>query len=435
MKQIGLLKQRISSMLVWFNKQSLIKKSLIIIVLGGILFFGYRQFAPQKSQTVQYQTEEAQKGTLVVSVSSSGQVSSTNNSSISTKASGVVSKVYVSNGDTVSAGDAIAEISLDQSAKQQYSQALASYQSAKNTLTTAQNKQYSLQATMFQKWDSYKNLAENGTYQNEDGSPNNDNRVLPEFMISQDEWLAAEADYKNQQQVIAQAQTSLNSAWLSLQESSPTIYAPIDGTISGLSLQPGAVIASTGSSSSSSDSNSSSQKVANVYTDSTPTISLNLTEIDVTKVKIGDKATVTFDAFPDNTYTGTVLSIDTVGSTTSGVTNYPTVIKLDVANNSILPNMSASANIITDKKTDIIVVPTSAIETTNGISYVQVMKNGKPQQVEVEIGIASDTQTEIVSGISEGDTIVINSTSSSSAANNRTSSAFSSGFGGARMMR
>ena len=83
-------------------------------------------------------------------------------------------------------------------------------------------------------------------------------------------------------------------------------------------------------------------------------MTVNLTEIDVVKVAIGDKATVTLDAFPDKTFTGKILSVDTVGSITSGVTNYPTVIALDVQNKEMLSNMSASSSIITDVKNDVL---------------------------------------------------------------------------------
>ncbi len=416
----------IKTALKGFNKLSLKVKLVLfaVLLIGG--WYSYTTFFKNSSTEPQYQTQKAERDTLIVSVTASGQISSTNNASATTQSSGVIKEVLVQNGQLVSAGDELVTIDLDQIGQQKYSQALASYQSAKNTLNTEQTKLYILQADMFGKWDTFKELAENSTYTNGDGTPNYTNRALPEFHIPEKEWLAAEETYKNQQNVITQAQNSLNSAWLTLQQSSPTIYAPIAGTVTGLSLQPGAVLI-TQSNSDSTTSNTS-QKVASITTTANPTVTLNLTEIDVTKVKIGNKATITLDAFADKTYTGRVVSIDTVGSVSSGVTSYPTVIQLDLKNENILPNMSASASIITETKDNVILVPASAVQTTNGESTVKVMKNGQIEQIPVETGSASDTQIEIRSGISEGDTIVT-STTTSGQTGTQTQSSFSP-FGG-----
>lgn len=416
----------IKTALKGFNKLSLKVKLVLfaVLLIGG--WYSYSTFFKNNSAEPQYQTQKAERDTLIVSVTASGQISSTNNASATTQSSGVIKDVLVQNGQLVSAGDELVTIDLDQIGQQKYSQAFASYQSAKNTLNTEQTKLYTLQAVMFGKWDTFKELAENSTYTNGDGTPNYTNRALPEFHIPEKEWLAAEETFKNQQNVITQAQNSLNSAWLTLQQSSPTIYAPIAGTVTGLSLQPGAVLI-TQSSSDSSTSNTS-QKVASITTTANPTVTLNLTEIDVTKVKIGNKATITLDAFADKTYTGRVVSIDTVGSVSSGVTSYPTVIQLDLKNENILPNMSASASIITETKDNVILVPASAVQTTNGESTVKVMKNGQVEQITVETGSASDTQIEILSGISEGDTIITSSTTSGQTGTQTQSS--SSPFGG-----
>jgi HlyD family secretion protein len=133
---------------------------------------------------------------------------------------------------------------------------------------------------------------------------------------------------------------------------------------------------------------------------------VNLTEIDIPQVEVGNKATVTFSAFPDKTFTGEVVSIDTVGSITSGVTTYPAVIKLDSQVEKMLPNMSADANIITQSITDTLLVPVSAIQTKNGVSTVKVLQNGQPNEITVEIGEATSTQVEVKSGLAVGDEVV-----------------------------
>jgi len=414
----------------WFLDKSVgLRVLMVVVVLGVVGGIIYSLFGPKKS-TIQYQTGTVTKGTLVVAVTGSGTVSSANNTNITTQATGVVSTLYVKDGDRVKSGDKIMEIDLDLDGKQTASQALSSYQSAKNNVDSAQANMYSMQSAMFTNWDTFMKIAQNGSYQYEDGSPNNINRSLPEFHIANDNWLAAEAKYKLQQNVVYQAQTALNSAWSAYQKASSTVYAPISGTVSGLALQVGSVINSNASSQT---SNVSNTKIANVKTDATPIVSISLTEIDVPKVAISDKATIMLNAYPDKTFTGKVVSIDTVGAISSGVTTYPTVIKLDTDTQTILPNMAVTANIITATKNDVLMIPTTSIQqnATDGTSYVQVMKNGIPSQITVQTGLSSDADTEIVSGLTEGDIIVTATINTAPvAASSSTASPFSALSGG-----
>lgn len=408
---------------------SLIKKIILLVLILIAGYFAISKLFLNKNNKVTYQTEKVTKGNLIVTVSGSGNVASTNNSNVTTSATGVVKTLYVKDGETVKTGDKIAEIELDLEGQQKNAQAYASYLAAQNSLQSAKDALYLTQADLFGKWQSYFNLAESTNYKNSDGTAKTEERNnKTEFLISQDNWLSAEAKYKLQEKAITQAQTSLTSAWYSYQQASPIIYAPISGTVSGLSLQIGSVI----NSQSSSNTTAMTNKIAGIRTDAMPTIYINLTEIDVPKIKIGDKATITFDAFSDKTYTGKVISIDTVGSVSSGVTNYPTVILLDTKSNDILPNMGVSANIITNTKDEVLLVSTSAVKTdSNGNNYIQILTNGKPVDINVEVGLSSDTQTEIVSGIKEGDTVITSTTEASTTPSSQTQSVFG-GFGGNR---
>ncbi|OGG30021.1 hypothetical protein A2973_05240 [Candidatus Gottesmanbacteria bacterium RIFCSPLOWO2_01_FULL_49_10] len=413
-----------------FMGASFLKKIAVIVVLSIAGWFTVTRFTGKMTQAPQYQTAQAQKGTLIVSLSASGLVSSANSASVTTQTSGVVSKIFVKNGDTIKSGDAIAQVDLDMNGQQRASQALGSYQSAKNQLVSAQTAMYTLQSSMFTKWKTFTDVAQNSTYQNPDGSPNVGNRTLVPFTTSQDDWLATEAQYANQKNVVAAAQTSVNSAWASYQQASPTIYAPISGIISGLSLQIGSVLTSQTSSTGS----SASQRIANIKTIATPVAVVNLSEVDVPKVKIGDKATLTLDAFADRTFTGKITSIDTTGSVSSGVTTYPAYIQFDTAVDGIYPNMGVDVKIITTVKDDVVMVPNAAVKTTNGQSTVNIMKNGKVSAVDVTMGIANDSNTEIVTGVSESDLVVTGSTTPATGASSTAVSPFSAlggrGFGG-----
>jgi multidrug efflux pump subunit AcrA (membrane-fusion protein) len=423
MKIFKFISEKIVDLKNWFIKTSLLVKILIVVGLIVIIWFFISKVSSGKSKTT-YQTSKVEKGTIVSSVSASGSVLSVNVMSANTKATGIVKTVYVKDGDIVKKGDKILEIDLDFQGQQKYSSAWASYQSAKNNLDSAKTSLYTLQSDMFSKWKSFYDLSTNSTFQNSDGSPNYTNRALAEFHISEDNWLATEAKYKQQQAVIAQAQTSLNSSYLEYTQTMPTITAPTDGTITSLMYAPGMTIGSldTGSS-------TSNEKVATIKTEGNPIVKVNLSEIDVSKVVAGQKATITLDSIEDKTFTGKVIGVDTIGETSSNVTQYPSIISLDTSSKQILPNMTITADIIISSKSNILLVPSEAIQTQNNQTYANVLVNNKSQLVPVVTGLTSDSQTEIVSGLKEGQVVITGTTSSSSSGSSSSSKKTTTIFG------
>jgi macrolide-specific efflux system membrane fusion protein len=173
----------------------------------------------------------------------------------------------------------------------------------------------------------------------------------------------------------------------------------------------------------------SSQRIAVIQNSATPIINVTLGETDVPNVKIGQKATVTFDSITNETFTGVVATVDRIGTVSSNVTSYGVNIKLDSGSDQILPNMAATADIITATATDALYIPSAALVTQNGQNYAQVLQNGKEVQVPVEVGISSDTDTVITSGLTEGETVVTGTVSATSTSSS-TRSVFSTGGGG-----
>jgi len=383
----------------------------VIIVCGFILIlvlirWGWTAYRAHQASVPQYQTEQIQKGTLVVTITASGQVSTVNSISVNTSASGVVAQVYVQDGQKVTAATALARLNLDLISKQKYLSALASYNSAKANL-------YSLQNTLFTTNQKLINDAVARNLSVDD----------PTYIEENASWKAAEASYLNQQ-------NSINSAALALQQSSPTIYAPVAGTVTGLTLQKGSGLTSSTS------STTTGQKIASIKTDANPAVTVNLTEIDVPKIKVGNKATITFDALTDKTFTGKVVSVDTVGSVSSGVVSYPAAIVLDTSSPEILPNMSATVNIIINTRADVLLIPNTAVQTQNGQTFVKVMKGKQIDTVHVAVGEASDTQSVVDSGLNEGDIVITGTVTpaTSTTRSNQTQSVFGTlrvgGFGG-----
>ncbi|HEV2339184.1 MAG TPA: efflux RND transporter periplasmic adaptor subunit [Patescibacteria group bacterium] len=405
------------------NIKQLPKKvlAIIVIIILVVGFLVFRQIS-SSSQQPQYQTAQATKGTLINSVTASGQVSVANKVSITTAASGAVKQLFVKSGDTVNQGDKIAEITLDNSGQQRQTQAYAAYLSAQNTLNAGQAQLNTLQSNMF---------VANQKFVNDRGvaNPSSQQVADPVYIEENDTWLAAEAAYKNQQLVISQAQAALSNASAAYSQDASIVTAPASGTVADLQIAPGMQI---GSSTSTSTTTTNLQTIADIRTSGEISAVVNVAEVDVASVQVGQKATVTFDSLPNQTFTGTVIGINTIGQTTSGVTTYPATIVLDSPSDKIYANMNATANIITKVDNNVLLVPTAAIQTSSEQSYARVLQNGNITQVPVTTGDSNATQTVITSGLSEGQTVVTGVTTTGASSSSSGSSPFSGGlrFGG-----
>jgi macrolide-specific efflux system membrane fusion protein len=425
------VKQKIVVAYQWFWELSLYKKLGIFIVVAVLFWLGETKVLNTKAATPTYQTAVVERGTLISNISASGSVSSANSASITTSVTGVVTAVYVQNGDSVIQGQKIADLTPDQDSQQKQAAAYASLLSAQNSLNSAKAKMNSLQSTLFKANQSF--MTDKGA-----NNPSDANKQDPKYIEENAEWLQAESDYNNQAGVIAQAEAAYTSASLSYQQISSSIYAPAAGTVTNLTLSVGTPLTSNSSTSNStpttSSNASSSQSIGTITIEGGKLqAKVNLSEIDVTKAEVGQNATMTLDAFADKTFTGKLTAIDTSGSVSSGVTTYPTTITFDSNESKIYPNMAVTAKIITEIKDNVLLVPTSAIQTTNGTSTMRILKNGQITSFTVETGSSSDTQTEIVSGISEGDTVVTGSTSTATTGSPSTTSPFGgNGIGGLR---
>lgn len=399
-----------------FKKIPLLFKVLsVILIVFGLGFFFF--FKNKNNSTVSYQTTEAQKGNLVVSLSASGQISSSNTRSVTTTASGVVSKVYVKEGQKVAVGTPIALIDLDLDGRRTRDSAYTSYLSAQNNLESTKNSLYNLQSLVASTYDKFHNDA------GARGLATDDVTYVTQYSA----YTTAQNNLNNYQSTLKIAQLNVANAYAAYQKAGATIYAPISGTISGISLTKGMVITSS----------TSDSKVANIVTGSNPTISISLTESDIFKVSVGNQATVILDTIADKTFSGTVLSVDKAGSVSSGVVSYPVTILLDSNSPDIFPNMSATVKVITQIKSDVILIPSTAITKTNGNAVVHVLKDGKASTVNVTTGSVGDSETEITSGISAGDQVITNfatvnktSTSKSSSSSTSVFSTTNRGFGG-----
>lgn len=398
--------------------QSSRKKKLILILICGMLIAASRMILFRSTTgEVTYETTKAEKGTLISSISGSGIISSGNNTNVTTKASGVVTEVYVTSGDNLVKGQKIAEISLDEYALERQTSAWVSYLDAQEAIKTAEKTKLETDLAMWKARDAifdavsaieYKNNNTTNPETKEDYTDSEKAIIDKTLEVARASFAESELKYKNSDSEIASAQTKVASTLRNYQENSSTIYAPIEGIISDLNLAKGMTLNATSETSNTNGATIvSAQTVGKVSNpDGQLIASVSLSEIDIVKVKADQKVTLTLDAYEDKTFTGKVLSVDTTGTLESGVTSYSVKVILDPVSVEIYPNMAVNVEIITDIKSDVIMIPTSAITVSDDQSTVQVKKNGEISTVTVETGIANDTNTEIISGLNEGDEVV-----------------------------
>lgn len=133
------------------------------------------------------------------------------------------------------------------------------------------------------------------------------------------------------------------------------------------------------------------------------TMTMNIDELDISSVKVGQDVEVTADALENQVFHGVVNKVSVIGTSQNGVTTYPVEVLLsDVENTDLIPGMNVSATIVLEKKDDVLLIPTTAVTRGNKVKML-----GSGEEVEIETGIDDGTQVEVLSGLSEGDQVEI----------------------------
>jgi len=155
------------------------------------------------------------------------------------------------------------------------------------------------------------------------------------------------------------------------------------------------------------------QEIISIIAENALKIEANIPEVDIAKVKIGNEARLTLDAFGnDVVFRAKVVAIEPAETVIEGVATYKTTLKFTQENEQIKPGMTANIDIMSAKRENVIVIPQRAVITKNGDKIVKVLNNeGIVKEVMVETGLrGSDGNIEIIKGLKEGDQIVISNT-------------------------
>jgi len=391
---------------------------------------------PASSARTSTQTVMAENGVVQSIVSGTGNVEPGAEVDVNFQASGTISKVYVTQGQHVTKGQLLA--TLDSTSAQ------LAVDQAEQTLTAA---------------DDQLSTAESA-------STTTSTTTTPSSGSSSQSDSSSAGSVASAQAAVDGAQASLDSAETAL--SNTKLYAPISGTIASLDpLSPGDSVSagttgdasassssgtgsstssaagttagSLGSSGSSATSSSTSSPFAEIVNSSTMSMTVALSESDITQVKVGQAANVTLDALTGVELGAHVTAISSVGTDSDGVVSYDVTLTLDQTNSKVKAGMSASASVIVGQAQGIN-IPNAAITGTGQSGTVTLLKNGKKTQQRVTVGLRGENRTQILSGLSAGDEVVIttvlppitssSTTSSSSSGTLGGSTGASGGFGG-----
>jgi HlyD family secretion protein len=214
---------------------------------------------------------------------------------------------------------------------------------------------------------------------------------------------ASEPDLAAAQATVLQAQANVDAAQHNLDQAALT--APFDGVVSAVTIQVGTSSGASSSSSASSSGTSSAGGASITLIDRSKLhIDINLSETDAAKVQVGQPVTLTFDALPNVTLQGKVATIAPAATVSQNVVTYPVQVEFDPGNAAVKVGMSATADIQIQQINNAIVVPSRAVQTSGSSHTVTVLQGPDrvPVAVQVETGVTSDGQTEILSCIDTG---------------------------------
>lgn len=142
-------------------------------------------------------------------------------------------------------------------------------------------------------------------------------------------------------------------------------------------------------------------------------VDVDISEVDIRQVQIGQVVSLTFDGIPGETFRGIVSEIAETGTSTSGTVNFTVTVEVQDPSAEIKPGMTAAVNIIVSQLDQVLMVPSRAVRTVDGQRVVYVLRDSLPAAVEISLGASANSYSQVANGsIKEGDLIIINPPSS-----------------------
>ena len=347
--------------------------ALLALLVIGILIWLFT--GKKEKHTVTFETEKVVTTDIHTTITATGTIEPVTSVTVGTQVSGIVAKLYVDYNSVVRKGQVIAE--LDKT------NLISELNTAKANLNSVQS------ALNYQSanYNRFKTLYEKG-------------------LVSADDFENARLSYQQANQQVAQARETVRRAQTNLGYA--TITSPIDGIVLSKSVEEGQTVAASFSTP---ELFTIAQDLTNMQ------VIADIDEADIGGVKAGQRVTFTVDAFPDDTFQGSVKQVRQQATTESNVVTYEVVISAPNVSLKLKPGLTANVTIFTLEKNNVLAVPAKALRFTPNAAILtpdQVIEDCQGDHKlwtregntfkahSVGIGITNGVLTEILSGIDEG---------------------------------
>ena len=351
--------------------------AVVMIVIVAVA--AWAMSGGKKEEDINFKEEKVALKTLQNSVTATGTIEAVTSVTVGTQVSGIVNKLYVDYNSQVKKGQVIAE--LDKT------NLLSELNTAKANLASTQSSLNYQAANM----ERYKTLYKKG-------------------LVSADEYENALLTYRQAKEQVASSKENVQRAQTNLGYA--TITSPIDGTVISKSVEEGQTVAAS----------FNTPELFTIAKDLTNMqVVANVDEADIGNVKEGDRVTFTVDAYPDDTFEGTVKQVRLEATTTNNVVTYEVVISAPNADLKLKPGLTANVTIYTQERSGVLAVANKALRFTptketvgkdikivdcKGKNKVWTLNGNTLTAHPVTIGQSDGINTEITKGLKQGDKIV-----------------------------
>ena len=352
---------------------------IAVVVIVIVAVAAWAMSGGKKEEDINFKEEKVALKTLQNSVTATGIIEAVTSVTVGTQVSGIVNKLYVDYNSQVKKGQVIAE--LDKT------NLLSELNTAKANLASAQSSLNYQAANM----ERYKTLYKKG-------------------LVSADEYENALLTYRQAKEQVASSKENVQRAQTNLGYA--TITSPIDGTVISKSVEEGQTVAAS----------FNTPELFTIAKDLTNMqVVANVDEADIGNVKEGDRVTFTVDAYPDDTFEGTVKQVRLEATTTNNVVTYEVVISAPNADLKLKPGLTANVTIYTQERSGVLAVANKALRFTptketvgkdmkivdcKGKNKVWTLNGNTLTAHSVTIGQSDGINTEITKGLKQGDKIV-----------------------------
>lgn len=352
---------------------------IAVVVIVIVAVAAWAMSGGKKEEDINFKEEKVALKTLQNSVTATGTIEAVTSVTVGTQVSGIVNKLYVDYNSQVKKGQVIAE--LDKT------NLLSELNTAKANLASAQSSLNYQAANM----ERYKTLYKKG-------------------LVSADEYENALLTYRQAKEQVASSKENVQRAQTNLGYA--TITSPIDGTVISKSVEEGQTVAAS----------FNTPELFTIAKDLTNMqVVANVDEADIGGVKESDRVTFTVDAYPDDTFEGTVKQVRLEATTTNNVVTYEVVISAPNADLKLKPGLTANVTIYTQERSGVLAVANKALRFTptketvgkdmkivdcKGKNKVWTLNGNTLTAHPVTIGQSDGINTEITKGLKQGDKIV-----------------------------